>query len=260
MSTLNQKASTDMSLTQQRQTTQPYDGTNVPNLQESSISANNPSIPKLHALQQRSQPDNGTADYNAQESWLSLSSSSASTSHTQQHQPRACYQPDKRAKVPGPQEILNANIPMPHVHQRQPFVCSKPENGTKVLVDQRGNQSTTIAVPKALITQIQKEHLVRPRDFDKGRETPRKKNHLRSAPDRADSHPFLLKTSLRYGSINWLLVILVIAALLGLVTAQEDCAVLNSWIPLHANSTGCCSQSGITCEGERITQMYVAVS
>jgi Leucine-rich repeat (LRR) protein len=36
-----------------------------------------------------------------------------------------------------------------------------------------------------------------------------------------------------------------------------DCAVLNAWQPDHANSTGCCNEEGITCNDDRITQMYV---
>jgi Leucine-rich repeat (LRR) protein len=35
-----------------------------------------------------------------------------------------------------------------------------------------------------------------------------------------------------------------------------DCEILNAWLPDHANSTGCCSENGITCnEEDRITQM-----
>jgi hypothetical protein len=50
---------------------------------------------------------------------------------------------------------------------------------------------------------------------------------------------------------------IILTMTLYLVKAQEDCAVLNAWIPARANSTGCCSQSGIKCVGDRITEMYV---
>jgi hypothetical protein len=39
--------------------------------------------------------------------------------------------------------------------------------------------------------------------------------------------------------------------------ATIDCEVLNAWKPDHANSTGCCNEEGITCNEDRITQMYV---
>jgi hypothetical protein len=38
-----------------------------------------------------------------------------------------------------------------------------------------------------------------------------------------------------------------------------DCAVINSWLPWYAFNT-CCSQEGITCVEDRITEMYVLLT
>jgi hypothetical protein len=38
-----------------------------------------------------------------------------------------------------------------------------------------------------------------------------------------------------------------------------DCAVLNAWLPQYAFNT-CCSQEGITCVEDRITEMYVLLT
>jgi hypothetical protein len=54
-----------------------------------------------------------------------------------------------------------------------------------------------------------------------------------------------------------ILLLMLFINLFGSVQAQADCLVLNDWIPDHANSNGCCDQTGITCAGDRITKMYV---
>jgi hypothetical protein len=56
---------------------------------------------------------------------------------------------------------------------------------------------------------------------------------------------------------------LFLITILGMARAQgqDDCATLNDWQPDHANRSGCCSQSGITCnEDGRVTKMYEIIS
>jgi hypothetical protein len=53
-----------------------------------------------------------------------------------------------------------------------------------------------------------------------------------------------------------ILVLVLFINLFGSVKAKTDCEVLNEWLPMHADSTGCCYQTEITCAGDRITKMY----
>jgi hypothetical protein len=44
----------------------------------------------------------------------------------------------------------------------------------------------------------------------------------------------------------------------GLATCVTDCVIMNAWLPAMFNGTGieCCSQAGIICVSDRITEMY----
>jgi hypothetical protein len=57
--------------------------------------------------------------------------------------------------------------------------------------------------------------------------------------------------------INWKFLLLLSATLLCFVSAG-DCPVMNNWLPdmFSATGTECCSQTGITCVSDRITEMY----
>jgi Leucine-rich repeat (LRR) protein len=43
----------------------------------------------------------------------------------------------------------------------------------------------------------------------------------------------------------------------GLATCNLDCRVMNAWLPKIFDSSTCCSQSGIVCINDRITNLYV---
>jgi hypothetical protein len=45
---------------------------------------------------------------------------------------------------------------------------------------------------------------------------------------------------------------------LELAACVTDCVIMNAWLPESFNGTGtvCCSQTGITCVNDRITEMY----
>jgi hypothetical protein len=59
---------------------------------------------------------------------------------------------------------------------------------------------------------------------------------------------------------KWTFALLFFTALTGMASAQDDCPALNDWLPDQANSSGCCLESGITCDGDnRITIMYVII-
>jgi hypothetical protein len=57
--------------------------------------------------------------------------------------------------------------------------------------------------------------------------------------------------------INWKFLLLLSATLLCFVSAT-DCEKMNTWLPSKFSATGteCCSQTGITCVSDRITEMY----
>jgi Leucine-rich repeat (LRR) protein len=44
----------------------------------------------------------------------------------------------------------------------------------------------------------------------------------------------------------------------GLVTCNMDCRMMNSWLPKMFDDSTCCSQPGIGCIDERITNLYVS--
>jgi hypothetical protein len=44
----------------------------------------------------------------------------------------------------------------------------------------------------------------------------------------------------------------------GLETCNMDCRMMNSWLPMMFDNSNCCSQSGIGCFNERITNLYVS--
>jgi hypothetical protein len=54
-----------------------------------------------------------------------------------------------------------------------------------------------------------------------------------------------------------LLWFLMLVSIPRVVHAQGDCVTLNSLFPDQASSTGCCQEDGITCVGDRITEMFV---
>jgi hypothetical protein len=56
-------------------------------------------------------------------------------------------------------------------------------------------------------------------------------------------------------------VLLMMLSVIGVAQGLSDCQIMFDWLPDMYNGDGiaCCSQPGITCQGDRITEMYVCI-
>jgi hypothetical protein len=52
-------------------------------------------------------------------------------------------------------------------------------------------------------------------------------------------------------------VLLMMLSVLGVAQGASDCQIMTDWLPemFNGDGTACCDQQGITCQGDRITQM-----
>jgi hypothetical protein len=77
-----------------------------------------------------------------------------------------------------------------------------------------------------------------------------KKTHMRKTKTKQQAPLF------RAISIKWAFFLLVVTTLLRVVRAT-DCGVMSTWLSVMFSATGteCCSQTGITCVNDRITEM-----
>lgn len=223
----NQKANNRMTLTQQRQ-----------NSDKDNHEANNTNSMTLTQQRQNSDKDNQEANNS-----LSL---------TQQHQE---FQRYDGTNVPDPQEssisTSSVSIPTTNAQQRRLIEHGQPD------ADTINKDEDSVAYVLQRQPLFREEVFIRPSNYTRVRETPAVTTQHYFALDR-ETKPYssLPKLSVRCGSINWIFLLLLTTAL-GLVNAQDDCAMLNSWVPTLASSSGCCGQNGlITCNEEgRVTGM-----
>jgi hypothetical protein len=74
------------------------------------------------------------------------------------------------------------------------------------------------------------------------------------------SHNWFSPRLPRHGKTTALL-LLMILSVFGVVQGQSDCQIMIDWLPdmFNGDGTACCSQPGIACQGDRITQMYARI-
>jgi hypothetical protein len=183
---------------------------------------------------------------------LSTNGSATPTTHSQQRQPLSqeekCSRPIESSQAPDSKG--RNNVPMSQDHQ-----C--PRRNQK--------QFAEIAEAPKFFGQKCKEHELRSQDENI--------SHTHCPLNREAASPYSLfrllqfarpNITLRYNKPSWTCMLLLAAANSGVAKAQDDCTVLNAWLPDLVSSSGCCAQPGlefwrIQCNAKgRVTRVYAS--